>query len=137
MQEYSPSDDGQQIIEFSKEQIVESIAVARDVTHVVEEDEWLPEAVRFIDQLAYFIMLVVKCGQSIVLAAQWAWIGLGKCFDVLAYLLESVAQDETNQIEIGHGEHVDARHEEYPNGLHGNPGDKQLERVLVHILVRS
>ena len=135
MEEDGPGDDRKQVVKVGEEEVVEGVAVAGNVTHVVEEDEGLPEAVRLVHQLADLIVLVVERREGVVLAAQRTGIGLGQRLDVLAHLLEAVAEDQADQVEVRHGEHVDARHEEDPDALDADPGDKEAEGVLVHVLV--
>lgn len=59
VQEYGPSDDGQEVVEFGEEQVVQGVTVAWNVTHVVEEYEWLPEVVGLVHQFAHLVVLVV------------------------------------------------------------------------------
>lgn len=135
MKENSPGDNSQEIVKVSKEEIVERITITRNVTHVIEEDKGLPETVGLVDQLTDLIMLVVERREGVVLAAQWTRVRLSQCLNVLAHLLEAVAENEANQIKVRHGEHVNACHEEDPDALDADPGDKETEGVLVHVLV--
>lgn len=133
MEEHGPGDYSQEIVKVCKEEIIQRIAVTWNVTHVVEEDKGLPEAVRLVHQFANFVVLVVQRRQGIVLAAQRSRVRLGQSLNVLAHLLETVAQDETYQVEVCHGEHVNASHEEDPDNLDANPGDEKSESILVHV----
>lgn len=135
VQEHRPRHNRQQVVEVGEEEVVESITIAWDVAHVIEKDVRLPEAVRLIHQLADLVMLVVQRRERIVLAAERARVRLGERLDVLAHLLEAVGEDQADEVEVGHGEHVDARHVEDPHHLDGHPGHEQPEGVVVHVLV--
>lgn len=137
MEKDRPGDNGQEIVKVGKEEIVQGIAITGNVTHVIEEDKGLPKAVGLVNQLTNLIMLIVERREGVVLAAQWTGIRLSQSLNVLAHLLETVAENEANQIEVGHGEHVYASHEEDPDALDADPGDKETEGILVHVFVGS
>lgn len=121
MQKHGPSYNCKKIIKVGKKQIIQSITVAWDVAHVVEEDKGLPETVRLVNQFANLVVFIVQGGQSIVFASKGTRIRFGQCFNILAYLLETVAENETNQVEVSHCEHIDSAHVKYPDHLDADP----------------
>ena len=52
VEEHGPDDRSKKVIELGKEQVVQLVARARNVTHVRKEHEPVPKVVRFVHQFA-------------------------------------------------------------------------------------